>query len=89
MAVGQQLALDLVTHSHTIVAHAHAAWLWFPDVIVLVDQAIHGAVLVTNWLGLGGIGADGGWWGGLFKETHKYESETRCKHFCWINIKAC
>lgn len=71
LAVGQQLTLDIITHSHTIVAHTYAAWLWFPNVIVLVDQAVNSAVLVTNWLNFRGVGAKGGQKRGLFKEKNK------------------
>lgn len=60
LAVGQQLTLDLITHSHTIVAYTYAARLWLPDVIVLVDQAINSAVLGTNLLGFRGVSGNEG-----------------------------
>lgn len=39
-AVGCVLADHLIAHNGTAVAHADLAWLWFPDVPVIVDLAV-------------------------------------------------
>ncbi len=39
-AVGCVLADHLVAHNGAAVAHADLAWLWFPDVPVIVDLAV-------------------------------------------------
>lgn len=39
-AVGRVLADHLVAHNGAAVAHADLAWLWFPDVPVIVDLAV-------------------------------------------------
>lgn len=72
--------MDLITPGHTIVAHTYTAWLWFPDVIVMVDKAVNSAVLVADWLSYKVFGANGAQKGGLFKQKQKQEDETFCKH---------
>lgn len=49
LAVAQVLTLDLVAENLAVVAHANAAWLWFPDVPVGVHLAVRRAAQLVTW----------------------------------------
>ena len=51
LTVGHGFTLHVIAHGDAGVTDAHAARLWFPDVVVLVDFSLHGAAVFwrLNW----------------------------------------